>query len=451
MGKKLSQQDFINRTAQLYNTEYEVLGTYMGCDQKIEIKHIICNHIFFTRPADFLRGHGCPYCGGTKKKDHQTFVSEVENLVKNEYVVLSQYETNHKKIRFKHLVCGNEFEMSPNSFLKGRRCPYCAGKYNGFFQTAVGNKSKQIKKVRATFEQIEGFQMVGEYINFHTPVRIKHVKCNREFMKSPFWFFKNTGCPLCIQDIKKQQKTNKISSKTKTPEQFKSEVYQLVGDEYQFLEEYKRSDVKILVKHNICGFVYSVDPHDFLRGHRCPRCAGNLPKTPEQFRAEVYNLVGEEYQVLDDYQAGSKKVRFLHQKCGNIFSSKPNTFLHGRRCPYCYHSTGEEAIQNLLQKYNICFEREKKFPDCVDIGPLRFDFYLSQYNVCIEFDGKQHFMAIKGFGGELGLQKRQKKDRIKNDYCNKNKIPLLRIKYDENIEEKLLFFLKEIGAIEEKG
>ena len=56
--------------------------------------------------------------------------------------------------------------------------------------------------------------------------------------------------------------------------------------------------------------------------------------------------------------------------------------------------------------------------------------------MCIEFDGQQHFKTNNYFKHEP-LEKRQGRDKIKTDYCIKNKINLLRIKYNENIIEKL--------------
>lgn len=73
------------------------------------------------------------------------------------------------------------------------------------------------------------------------------------------------------------------------------------------------------------------------------------------------------------------------------------------------------------------------------------DFYLSNYNICIEFDGKQHFEANKHFGGENRLKEQKKTDQIKNNFCKENKIKLFRIRYDEDISEKLeelFFFVK---------
>ena len=49
----------------------------------------------------------------------------------------------------------------------------------------------------------------------------------------------------------------------------------------------------------------------------------------------------------------------------------------------------------------------------------------------IEYDGEQHFKAVEQFGGEQGYKERQQADRDKTDYARKQKIPLLRIRYDQ--------------------
>jgi len=97
-----------------------------------------------------------------------------------------------------------------------------------------------------------------------------------------------------------------------------------------------------------------------------------------------------------------------------------------------------------LKKLNLNYEPQKTFPDCKNINLLKFDFYISKYNLCIEYDGELHFNAYKNFGGEEKLKVRQLRDKIKNEYCEKNKINLLRIKYDENIIDKLNNYFNKI-------
>ena len=118
--------------------------------------------------------------------------------------------------------------------------------------------------------------------------------------------------------------------------------------------------------------------------------------------------------------------------------------MNGAGCPKCMSSKGEKEIYNFLTNNNILFIQQKRFIDCRNILPLPFDFYLSVYNLCIEFDGQQHFKEVKIFGGKEKFKQTQKHDKIKNDYCSKNNINILRIAYDEDILLKITNYLKKI-------
>jgi len=68
---------------------------------------------------------------------------------------------------------------------------------------------------------------------------------------------------------------------------------------------------------------------------------------------------------------------------------------------------------------------------------LKFDFYLPKFNCCIEYDGEQHFRKYRFEKTNDKLNTRKKRDQIKNIYCKDNNIKLYRIKYNENIKNKL--------------
>ena len=70
-------------------------------------------------------------------------------------------------------------------------------------------------------------------------------------------------------------------------------------------------------------------------------------------------------------------------------------------------------------------------------GPLRCDFYLTDKKVVIEYNGRQHYKAVKFFGGKEGLKNTQVRDLIKKTWCEKNYINFEIIKYDERIEERI--------------
>lgn len=98
----------------------------------------------------------------------------------------------------------------------------------------------------------------------------------------------------------------------------------------------------------------------------------------------------------------------------------------------CLKSIGEEKISKILTENNILFEKEKTFSNCrfEDTNTLaRFDFYLPDYNILIEYDGIQHFKAIGGWNNELHLQQQQIRDNYKNNWCKNNNIKLIRIPY----------------------
>lgn len=91
--------------------------------------------------------------------------------------------------------------------------------------------------------------------------------------------------------------------KMKTLEEFKNNVYSLVGDDYTILsDQYLGNKIKIRVRHNICGFEYNVRPNDFISGCRCPKCSGKIRKDTEYFKNEVRELAGDEYSVLGEYK-----------------------------------------------------------------------------------------------------------------------------------------------------
>lgn len=73
---------------------------------------------------------------------------------------------------------------------------------------------------------------------------------------------------------------------------------------------------------------------------------------------------------------------------------------------------------------------------------MPFDFYLTKYKACIEFDGEQHNNELHFFGGKNEFKNIIIRDAIKTQYCKDNNIPLLRIKYNENVEEKLNEFIR---------
>ncbi len=116
-------------------------------------------------------------------------------------------------------------------------------------------------------------------------------------------------------------------------------------------------------------------------------------------------------------------------------------------CRICQISSGELKVKQYLDEHKIKYVYQHTFPDCRNVRPLEFDFYLPTLLVAIEYDGKQHFEPMHFSNSdktylesyELGKQR----DRIKDQYCLEHAIRMIRIPYwdydkiDSILQEKL--------------
>ncbi|MFD1781622.1 hypothetical protein ACFSFW_23530 [Fredinandcohnia salidurans] len=170
-----THNQFCEEVFQKGDGDYIVLGKYVKTDVKIKLKHLICNYEYDVTPHSFLDGRRCPKCFSTPIKTTSKFKDELYNLVGSEYEVVGDYGGNKKKIKIKHNKCKNGkhtiFEMVPNSFLSGRRCPECSPSKKDSKESFM----RKLKKVKG-----EDYVLSGDYINNSTKVQILH-KCGYEW------------------------------------------------------------------------------------------------------------------------------------------------------------------------------------------------------------------------------------------------------------------------------
>jgi len=138
---------------------------------------------------------------------------------------------------------------------------------------------------------------------------------------------------------------------------FNELVIKETGDEYTLIpnQEYKGAHKPLKIIHNKCGHDYKVSYTKFRDGDRCPKCAGNIPPTPEEFREEIFNLTNGEYEVLGDYVNNKTEIEFFHNLCGEPFSVTPKQFKgvgkkKPNRCPYCSGYKLSQRMVNTLIK-----------------------------------------------------------------------------------------------------
>lgn len=107
-------------------------------------------------------------------------------------------------------------------------------------------------------------------------------------------------------------------------------------------------------------------------------------------------------------------------------------------------SLGEKEVEKCLNEFKFFYKREVSFQA---LPNLRFDFYLPKNNICIEFDGIQHFQPVRTFdkNDPLAFYFRQNNDLKKNLFCKRNGIKLIRIKYTD-IKKTRDILIKELVA-----
>lgn len=432
--KKRTNNDFVVLVKELVGDEFVFLDEYINATTKIRVQHNKCGRIFYIAPYSFINnGNRCSDCSGKSKKNTEIFKKEISEIVGDEYTLIGEYFSSNKKTMMVHNICNKVWAVTPNNFLSGTRCSNCFGKHK-----------KNTKQISIEVSQLtkNEYEVIGEYINSQTKIQFKHKVCNNNFDMVPSIFLWGTRCPHCFGTPKK------------STEIFRQEVLDLVGAEYSVNGEYTSNREKISAIHNKCSHEYKVTPSMFLAGKRCPKCAGNLKWSNEKFVSKVKNLVGDEYIFSEVYIDSGHPLEVVHRDCARIFKTRPRDFLRGSRCPYCHlDSKGELEIEKLLNNSRLTFKRQHRFNRCRDKNPLPFDFTIyNQSNniICIiEYDGRQHFEAIEHWGGEKSLKLQQKRDKIKNEYCKENNIPLLRIPYWEykNIKKILTKRLTELGVL----
>lgn len=194
------------------------------------------------------------------------------------------------------------------------------------------------------------------------------------------------------------------------------------------------SKIKIICKEH---GIFEQLVYNHLSGKtKCPKCVGGVKHTLKEFLIKSKNCHGEKYDYsLVEYKNARTKVKIICKTHG-VFEQAPQHHTNGVGCPSCNESKGERQIVKILNNMKIEFKREKRFEDCRFKNPLPFDFYLPILNTCIEYDGMHHFRKWDRFGGQKSLDKQTIKDQIKNEYCKNNTIKLIRIRYDDNINQE---------------
>lgn len=339
----------------------------------------------------------------------------------------------------------------------------------------------------------------SNYINSKTLVNVTCPKHN-DFTVIPYNHYKKgSGCPLCLKECKAIDKENFISKVTNiygdrydlsnvnyiSPDKY-IVVYDKLKNKYKKVKalsimynrsennpnpkEYKKYTLEIVKDmsnavhekyYNYDKFIFktlssvsiitcplhgdfetSMENHIFKK-YGCRKCGYarngiSQSKGKENFIKDSIRVHGDLYTYDKVIYVSNKVPLIVTCKLHGDFPVRPDnhTKENGTGCPMCKQSKGEKKIYDLLVKLGINFIQEYKIPNF----NFRYDFYLPDYNILIEYDGALHFKAVEHFGGEAHLNLTKYRDLMKNRLAKKYGYRLIRLKYLDinNLELQLL-------------
>jgi hypothetical protein len=256
-----------------------------------------------------------------------------------------------------------------------------------------------------------------------------------DFLTNPSnHLYRKSGCPKCANELA----SKRYSSNT---EEFIQKARNVHGDCYDYSRAvYKNNSVKVsirCIKHDI---IFEQSPGNHLGGQGCPECGferrvmnRTTPLTDYLKKASAKHNNRYDYTNVSESDYLSGKIRIICKDHGEFQQSKRDHLHNSAGCPVCSLSKGELAVKRVLESLNIPFIQQKTFPDLYVSKKnckLKYDFFLPNNNLLIEYDGEQHFEPRFDVTEEQ-FQQGKRNDNLKDLYAKNNNIELLRIPYTD--------------------
>ena len=454
--RQKTQEEFIEDAKLRHGDRYDYSKVvYNHNGDKVEI---VCkiHGSFFQQAGSHLYGTACPRCAVeyTKSKRKLLLSDVLDNFKKvhgdvYDYSNIKEYVNNSTKMP---IVCGEHglfYKTYTDHFkarggrggcnkcrvstIKGRKLGNGKCDYNWFI-----DRSKSVHGDRYDYSKVK-------YIGSRKKVEII-CRIHGGFWQNPYSHATGSNCTKC---------SGQYSHNTTEFIELCKKVHDNKYDYSEVIYNGNKRAIKIICKNH---GIFEQRPNNHLRGEGCYKCGkesmadiarltyDKFLKKAKKVHKGRYEYIGfeSEYTTVDD-----TFIRAVCKKHGE-FKQKVHPHLSGSGCTMCNASKGEYRIKMWLDENNITYEPQKTFNKCINPDTkrrLKFDFYIPDKNLVIEYDGKQHF-EVSNFCNDVELAKElfekvKKHDQIKNAFVNNNKINILRISYKEfnKIEEILKYEL----------
>lgn len=273
------------------------------------------------------------------------------------------------------------------------------------------------------FSKIQVIKFDG--LNF--PLEYRCIECERKYFikRADGLFSRINPCKKCNHFYSREQKIRYFES---------------LQDDLQVI---KINRVKSDIYCKKCGKRFERTTVSLMSYFdNCPNCNNRFKKQMNSLQESQdilsSHFLGHSYQLLE-YEGYQKSCKIKCLECHFIYIGSFSSFLNSRGCPRCKRkiSKGEDRIKKWLEQNSISFIYQKSLDLEENLKRYKFDFFLPDYNLAIEYQGEQHYIDKRGVFDTL--ENNQKRDKKKQDYCSRQGIELLIIPYWDlkNIESIL--------------
>ena len=375
----------------------KIIGDYKGMTKKIEVECLVCGEIWYPRPDHLMEGHGCPKCGGAKKKDNTEFLLQLKEI--NNYIeVVETYTNCRNKLKCRCRACGHEWKATPSKLLAGNGCPNCDSRNKTSFseqaifyyikikyQDALGrfrlpdsnlefdifipslkvaieydgvywHRSKtDVEKKKYSMCKGEGITLIriredGVFTEDADYIVNRDLPCNYMTLDKAIISVMNL---LKCNNLKVDSENDAYDIR----EQFYTELKRnSLGEKYpslanEWFQEKNGMITPFMIssgcndkywwKCSCCGWEWKTAVCDrTLAGKGCKKCANRLRavyqmKSQAEFEEEIKEKLPD-IEIIGNYSGTHEKIEVLCKKCGYKWSTYPSTLLRGRGCTKCY-------------------------------------------------------------------------------------------------------------------
>ena len=255
-------EKWIKKAKAVHGDKYDYSKVnYVNCKTVVRI---ICpkHGEFLQTPNAHLSHKGCPKCAANAKLTVDEFVEKARKVHGDKYDYSKvEYENSQSKVC---IICPEhgEFWQTPNSHLRGVRCPKCGEisriKLHSFTTKDFIEKARKAHGDKYDYSKVK-------YVNEHTKVCIICPE-HGEFWQAAHDHVRGRGCPKCA--VKRISKI--LSSNT---EEFIEKARKIHGDKYDYSKvDYVNRYTKVCIICPEHGEFWQM-PKNHLSGQRCLKCA----------------------------------------------------------------------------------------------------------------------------------------------------------------------------------